>query len=116
MHELSIAVIIVETVEENLPSKEEKVEKVFLKIGKLSGVVKDALLFSFEIAAKDSQMENAVVEIEELPVIVFCDSCEMSLELGDPPIFRCENCGEATPKIEQGKELEIVSVELKNKK
>lgn len=114
MHELSIAVSIVETVEENLPPEDVKVKKVFLKIGKLSGVVKDALLFSFEIAAKDSRLENAKVEIEELAVIVNCKNCEKESELGNPPIFRCGFCGEATPEIVQGKELEIVSVELED--
>ena len=114
MHELSIAVSIAETVEENLPSTDIKVKTVFLKIGKLSGVVKDALTFSFDIATQDSSLEGAKLEIEELPVIVHCKHCNKDLELGNPPIFRCETCGEATPHIIQGKELEIVSVELED--
>ncbi len=114
MHELSIAVSIVEMVEENLPSEDVKVKKVNLRIGNFAGVVKDALLFSFEIAAKDSQLENATVEIEELPLIIYCDACDKNSEIGNPPIFRCEFCGEATPNIVQGKELEIVSVELED--
>jgi hydrogenase nickel incorporation protein HypA/HybF len=114
MHELSIAVSIVETVEENLPTEDARVTKVFLKIGKFSGVVKDALLFSFEIAAQDSQLENATIEIEELPLIVHCKNCEKDSELGNPPIFRCEHCGEATGNIVQGKELEIVAIELED--
>lgn len=114
MHELSIAVSIVESVEENLPSNDLKVQKVFLKIGKFSGVVRDALEFSFEIAAKDSQLENAVLEFEELPLKVYCNDCSKESELGIPPIFKCEFCGKPTPKIVQGKELEIVAVEIED--
>ena len=116
MHELSIACSIVEAVEENLPSPNAQVLKVFLKVGKMSGVVKDALLFSFEIAAQDTKVQGATLEIEELPVIVHCSKCARNSELGNPPIFRCENCGESTANIIQGKEMEIVSIEIEDGK
>ena len=112
MHELSIAMSIVESVEENLPDQETKVEKVFLKIGELSGVVKDALLFSFDIAAADSSLNGAAVEIESIPVVVRCSDCELDTELGSPPVFKCKECGRPVADIISGKELEIVSVAL----
>lgn len=112
MHELSIACSIVETVEENLPTERAKATKINLKIGKLSGVVKDALLFSFEIAAEGTRVEGAQIEIEELPVLVFCRKCGESSELGSPPIFRCLICSESTAELIQGKEMEIVSIEF----
>ncbi len=112
MHELSIACSIIETVEENLPDANTKVKKVFLKIGKLSGVVKDALLFSFDIAAQNTNLEGATLEIEELPIIIFCDKCNSETELGNPPIFYCKDCGESTANIKQGKEMEIISIEI----
>lgn len=116
MHELSIACSIVEMVEESLPSEQTRVKKVFLNIGKLSGLVKDALLFSFDIAAQDTKLEGATLEIEEIPVIVHCDKCNVDSELGNPPIFRCKDCGESTANILQGKEMEIVSVEIEDGK
>lgn len=114
MHELSIACSIVETVEENLPSKNATATKIYLKIGKISGVVKDALLFSFDIAAQETRIFGATLEIEELPVIVYCDKCNTDSELGNPPIFRCKDCGESTANILQGKEMEIVSIEFED--
>lgn len=112
MHELSIACSIVETVEENLTDANVRAKKVYLKIGNLSGVVKDALLFSFDIAVQDTKLEGATLEIEELPVIIFCDKCNSETTLGNPPIFRCKDCGESTADIKQGKEMEIVSIEI----
>ncbi len=111
MHELSIACSIVETVEENLPP-ETTATKIFLKIGAMSGVVKDALLFSFEIAAENTRAADATLVIEELPVVVHCDDCDFDTELASPPIFRCGQCKELTGKILQGKELEVVSIEV----
>lgn len=116
MHELSIACSIVETVEENLPSENSRVLKIFVRIGKLSGVVKDALLFSFDVAAQDTRVEGAELEVEELQIIVHCDKCDKNSELGNPPIFLCKYCGELTGNILQGKEMELVSVEIEDGK
>ncbi|MBS1793839.1 MAG: hydrogenase maturation nickel metallochaperone HypA [Acidobacteria bacterium] len=116
MHELSIACSIVETVEEVLPDENSTVKTVFLKIGAMSGVVRDALLFSFEVAAQDTRAAGAVLEIEEIPVVVHCDPCGKDTELGNPPIFRCAFCGQSTAKILQGKEMEIVSIEIEDGK
>lgn len=116
MHELSIACSIVETVEENLPTADSRATKVILKIGKMSGVVKDALLFSFDIATQDTRVQGATLEIEELPIIVYCEKCHKNSELGNPPIFRCEHCGELTGNLIQGKEMELVSIEIEDGK
>jgi hydrogenase nickel incorporation protein HypA/HybF len=116
MHELSIACGIIETVEENLPAETARVTKVFLKIGKLSGVVKDALLFSFETAAEDTRLAGAALEIEEVPVVIRCAECESETRLETPPIFRCAACGANAADILQGKELEITAVEIEDGK
>jgi len=116
MHELSIACSIVETVEENLPTENSRAIKIFVRIGKMSGVVKDALLFSFEIAAQDTRVDGAVLEIEELPIVIYCEKCDKNSELGNPPIFRCEKCGELTGNLVQGKEMELVSIEIEDGK
>ena len=116
MHELSIACSIVEAVEESLPDKQTTVKTIFLKIGDLSGVVKDALIFSFDIAANDTRVSGAKLDIEQLPVVIRCGKCSIDTTLGNPPIFRCGKCGEPTAEIIQGKEMEIVSIEVENGK
>ena len=47
MHELSIAVNIVEIAEEEARERNTTVTAVHLKLGPLSGVVKESLLFSY---------------------------------------------------------------------
>jgi hydrogenase nickel incorporation protein HypA/HybF len=114
MHELSIACSIVEMVEEHLESENSRVTKVMIQIGKMSGVVKDALLFSFEIAARETRVTGARLEIEELPVIVHCDKCNKNSQLETFPIFRCGYCREPTGNILQGQEMELVSMEIED--
>jgi len=66
MHELSIAISIVEVASEEAQQQGGvRVESVHLKLGALSGVVKDALLFSWDLACEDSPIAGAKLEIEE---------------------------------------------------
>jgi hypothetical protein len=54
MHELSIAMSIVEMAEEEAERRGAHVAAVYLKLGALSGVVKEALLSSYEMACEDT--------------------------------------------------------------
>ena len=50
MHELSIAMSIVDMAQEEAERRDVKIDAVYLELGPLSGVVADALLFSYEMA------------------------------------------------------------------
>jgi hydrogenase nickel incorporation protein HypA/HybF len=54
MHELSIAMSIIEMAQEEAAQRGCHIEAVHLKLGALSGVMKDALLSSYEIASSDT--------------------------------------------------------------
>jgi hydrogenase nickel incorporation protein HypA/HybF len=64
MHELSIAAGIVEIVSEEAMRRGCKVEAVHLKVGALSGVVREALEFSWDVARSDSPVAEARLEID----------------------------------------------------
>ena len=77
MHELSIAMSIVEMAEEEAEQRGGvQVSAVHLKLGALSGVVKEALLSSYEMACEDTPLKGSRLVIEEVPVVVFCPSCQ----------------------------------------
>jgi hydrogenase nickel incorporation protein HypA/HybF len=65
MHELSIAVSLVEIATEEGGRLGGRVCAVHVKIGQLAGVVKDALAFSYDIAAQDTPMAGSKLVIEE---------------------------------------------------
>jgi hydrogenase nickel incorporation protein HypA/HybF len=66
MHELSIAVSLVEAVCDELPTlgPDVAVRAVRLRVGPLSGVVPEALTFAFDIAAADTPLAGARLDIE----------------------------------------------------
>lgn len=114
MHELSIALSIVE-----LASNEAKerggvrVNAVYLKLGQLSGVVKDALLFSYELACEGTLLEGSRLVIEEIVPVAYCPTCKAERALDSIQHFCCSVCGAITPELLRGKELEVVALEIR---
>jgi hydrogenase nickel incorporation protein HypA/HybF len=119
MHELSIAMSIVEMAQEEaerLSANEGpvQVQAVHLRLGKLSGVVKEALLSSFEMACESTLLEGSLLLIEEVPVEVFCPNCKVSRLVTSIQWFCCPQCGTSTPTVVHGKELEVVALEIRS--
>ncbi|MDX2005578.1 MAG: hydrogenase maturation nickel metallochaperone HypA [Meiothermus sp.] len=112
MHETSIALELVRSAGE-IASRYGacRVSKVGVRIGVLSSVVPEALEFAFPGAALGTALEGAVLQIERVGAVACCAECgevEIRLERG----LRCPLCGRPTPRIVQGEELELDTLEL----
>jgi hydrogenase nickel incorporation protein HypA/HybF len=90
-----------------------QVQAVHLKLGRLTGVVKEALLSSYEMACEATPLEGSRLLIEEIPVEVFCPKCEAPRLVDSIQSFCCPECGTPTAHILRGKELEVVALEIK---
>jgi hydrogenase nickel incorporation protein HypA/HybF len=112
MHELSIAMSIVEMGQEEAERRAAQVSAVHLKLGALSGVVKEALLSSYEMACEDTPLKGSHLVIEEVPVLIFCPNCQASRPISSVQLFCCAECGTPSSEIVQGKELEVVALEI----
>jgi hydrogenase nickel incorporation protein HypA/HybF len=113
MHELSVAMSLVQLADEAARKAEAtQVTALYLRIGALSAVVPDALRFSFELAAAGTLVAGARLEIEELPVRIFCTHCGAEADLPNPQFFLCPSCQQPTGRLVQGRELELVSLEV----
>jgi hydrogenase nickel incorporation protein HypA/HybF len=113
MHELSIAMSIVEMAQEEAERRgSAQVGAVYLKLGELSGVVKEALLSCYEMACEDTRLVGSQLVIEEVPVVVFCAHCHDRRAVSSVQLFCCSECGTPTSEIVQGKELEVVALEI----
>jgi hydrogenase nickel incorporation protein HypA/HybF len=113
MHELSIAMSIVEFAQEEAERRgAARVTAVHLRLGAFSGVVKQALLSSYEMACGDTSLEGSKLIIEELPLILYCAACDARQPADPSHWFACPACGAPTREIVQGKELEVRALEL----
>lgn len=113
MHELSIAVSMVEMATDEAARRgSSRVSAVHLKLGPLSGVVKDALLFSYELACEGTPLEGSQLVVEDVGVVVFCAACRVETTLASIQDFRCGACGEHAGEVVSGRELEVVALEI----
>jgi hydrogenase nickel incorporation protein HypA/HybF len=113
MHELSIAMSIVEMAEEEAERRGgARVNAVYLKLGLLAGVVKDALLYSYGVACEGTDMQGSRLVIEELPVIVNCPVCKSQQTLDSIQWFVCPECKGPVSEVIQGREVEVAALEI----
>lgn len=114
MHELSIAMGIVDAALDEAQRRGVQVSAVHLRLGALSGVVKDALLFSWEVACQDTPLQGAQLIVEDVPVVLFCPRCDDQRTLASLQAFACPDCHTPTMDIRQGKELEVFALEVED--
>ena len=113
MHEMGIAMQIVEIAIDSIPSdlQGKAVETVNLKVGKLSAIVPDSLRFCFDVVTRDTALAGAKLNIEEIPVTARCKECGFEWII-DGPAFACKNCQSGAIDIITGRELDIDSIEI----
>jgi hydrogenase nickel incorporation protein HypA/HybF len=108
MHELGITQNIIAIVSEN--AQGQKVKRVLLEVGKLSAIMPDAIKFCFDICAKDTIVEGALLEIIEIPGMAKCRQCDSIIHLEKP--FGICQCGSVQLELITGEELNIKEIEV----
>ena len=112
MHELSIALSIIDAVEGK--ARQEGVGKISgidLLIGKLAGIEPESLKFCFTAASKGTLADGALLVIEEPEGIGECGECGMTF----PVTFyyaECPGCRSLRVKIVSGEEFLIQSMTI----
>ncbi len=116
MHELSVALALVEAASDRARGLGDvRVDAVYVRLGPLSGVVKDALLFCFDLAAQGTAIAGARLEIEDVPLAAFCPQCGEDREIISAQHLHCPVCGAATPDVTGGRELELTALEVEDR-
>jgi len=112
MHELSIAMGIVKIAEdETKKANAEKVTKIELVVGVLSGIEIDSLEFVWSSAVKDSVLEKAELEIIQISGRGKCADCDTEFDMEN--IYDCcPNCNSNFKGILKGKELKVKALEV----
>ena len=115
MHELSIAIGIIEAVTEERCLRQgtmQAVQAVHLRLGPLSGVDRSALEFAYQVAREQTRLARADLVIEETPVTFHCPACNCTRSPVSIQCLVCSVCGMPATEITGGNELEIVALEI----
>ena len=108
MHELAITRNIVAIVSQ--AAGDQSVRRVTLDVGKLSGVMPDAIAFCFEAAAEGTVLEGARLDIRLIDGRARCEAC--GSEFATETIFAPCPCGSRRVVRLAGEELMVRSVEV----
>lgn len=112
MHELSIAMSIVDLAREQMKQHgATSVLRFDMDIGELSGVVIDALEFALEEAVRGTELQGAERHIELIPGKAYCHDCKLEFPASDY-IILCKKCGGFNTDLVSGKELRLKTMEI----
>jgi len=107
MHEIALVESIIDIVIAEMKKHNmTKVETIKLRIGEMSHVMPDALVFSFGVSSEGTLLEDAKLVIEIVPTKGRCKDCKKEFILKDT-FDICPKCGGISYEIIAGKELEI---------
>ena len=113
MHELSIAISMIDQIVEESESRGGlNVEIVHLKLGVFSGVDKDALLFSYELACEGTSLQGSRLSIETIPLVIYCPVCQKNRTPPSTYQLSCPECQTPGQTIISGREIEVASLEV----
>jgi len=112
MHEMTlmgeVREIVVQAARQH---KFERVKRVVLEIGRLSGVQAEAMRFCFDVVMEDTPAAKATLEIEELPGVASMTRCAMEVEITSR-IEPCPHCHGMPGKILGGTEMRVKGLEV----
>jgi hydrogenase nickel incorporation protein HypA/HybF len=113
MHEVSLVSSLVEQIEATARKEVfEKVLRIRLAIGALSGVEPACVEFCFPEVARGSVLEGAELTIDRIDLRLHCQVCEKDSSSSDFIFFVCAHCGSVDVKIENGKEFRVVDMDV----
>lgn len=113
MHELSIAMSILDVAEEELERHAgARVEAIHIRLGALSGVAREALVAAYELASEQTPFASSRLVFEDVPIVMYCPKC-----LGERPVHSlqrlcCAECDTPAAEIVRGRELQLAALEL----
>lgn len=108
MHELAITQSVVDAACERAAGR--PVRRILVRVGALTAVVPEAMLFCFDLVTEGTVAEGARLDIEQPPGGARCRTCGTDFALADA-ILLCP-CGSADVAVTAGRELQILSMEV----
>ena len=112
MHEYSIVQALLEQCEHYAEANEaEKITKVVVKIGRLSGVEPHLLETAFNTFKENGICDGAEFVMHLQPVVIRCNGCRKETVLEELN-YRCSHCESIDVAVTDGEEMLLMSLEM----
>jgi hydrogenase nickel incorporation protein HypA/HybF len=112
MHELTIAASLIAIAcdhAEKLGAR--RVTQMHIRLGAMRGIAR-SLYFCFGPATRGTLCAGAKLHIEEIPLTLFCMTCNETKTPRSLANLRCPDCGRPSRQVLSGRELELVDIEI----
>ena len=113
MHEYTIVQSMLDLCEKH--AKGRKIDKVAVKIGRMSGIEPHFLKESFDVFKEETVCESATMEIDIIDIAIVCKDCGKEAVI-DSFNFFCPHCKGGNTEVLTGQEMHIDYIELKEEK
>lgn len=110
MHEVGIAQDVIAAVAARVGPA--PVKRLVLEIGRLSGVMPEAMRGCFALCAEGTPLERAALEIVEVPGVARCRACGAAVRLDS--FFGYCACGSSDLDWQGGDELRVIRIEVES--
>ncbi|MFA5310036.1 MAG: hydrogenase maturation nickel metallochaperone HypA [Dehalococcoidales bacterium] len=112
MHEASITDSLLSlALEKAREAKAQKITRINLVFGELSGVVGECVKFYFDVISKDTAADGAELAWETRPARIRCRKCDKEFTPIDQD-WTCPDCHEISLEIVSGRECYMESIEV----
>ncbi len=103
VHELSIAISLIEVAEQEARRRGAKsVASIRVRLGPLSGVMKEALISAYGLAREETVLAKAELIVHETPIRLYCQKCVAERDAQSMQMLCCAVCGEPSNEIVSG--------------
>jgi hydrogenase nickel incorporation protein HypA/HybF len=110
MHELAVTQNILDTsIRHAQAAKAQKILSIKIIIGQFASIVDDSVAFYWDLIAKGTIAQEAILEFERVPAQFTCQDCAGKF-LWEDNLISCPRCNSNRIKIESGTELFIDSI------
>jgi hydrogenase nickel incorporation protein HypA/HybF len=112
MHEMALAEGVLGVIEEAARAQGfSRVRTVWLEIGRLAAVERDALCFSFDIVKRGTIADAARVEIVDVPAQAWCMKCGDTVAI-DARGAACPACGSYQLQVAGGDDMRVRELDV----
>jgi hydrogenase nickel incorporation protein HypA/HybF len=112
MHELAVTESILEIAQTHAANAgANQVTDIHIVVGQLSSIVDDSVQFYWEVIARDTICEKAILHFNRIPAELRCEECDSHYLLSQE-LTPCPNCGSNRVKILSGNEFRVESIEI----
>ncbi len=112
MHELSLCESVLNILKDE--SKKQgfsEVKHVWLEIGQMASVEREAMMFSFDVVTRNSLADGANLTIIDIPGEAWCMYCEKTIAVNQR-FDSCPECGSYQIQVTAGDEMRIKELEV----